>query len=236
MKPLTILITGGAVRIGKALVQHYAANGWDVVIHYNSSSEAASELSKDLQNKYPNRKFPLIRANLENPVECETLIKKCDHLDALINNASIFEPGELSVTGEKFFRRQMAVNFDAPFFLMQNFFLKFNKGVIINILDTRVVSNDSSFGAYSVAKKSLMQLTSMAALEWAPNVRVNAVAPGPVLPPDGKKDKYLKRVIDTTPLKKQINIDNLCKSAYFLTINEDITGQILYCDGGAHLK
>ena len=130
----------------------------------------------------------------------------------------------------------MAVNFDAPFFLMQNYYNRFGKGVIINILDTRVVNNDSSYGAYSLAKKSLMQLTSMAALEWAPKVRVNAVAPGPVLPPEGKNERYFRKVVEGAPLKKQVNIDNLCKSAYFLTEIDDVTGQVLFCDGGAHLK
>ena len=236
MKPKTVLITGAATRVGMALTRYYADNGWEVVIHYNSSGVDAKHLSEELQQHYRGRKFPILQANLENISECEMLIKNAPHLDALINNASVFEPGLLSSSHEKHYRRQMAVNFDAPFFLMQNYYNRFGKGVIINILDTRVVNNDSSYGAYSLAKKSLMQLTSMAALEWAPKVRVNAVAPGPVLPPEGKNERYFRRVVEATPLKKQVNIDNLCKSAYFLTEIDDITGQVLFCDGGAHLK
>lgn len=235
-KSSKVLITGAAARVGKALAYYFAAKGWEVVIHYNTSTQLAIDLSNELKNKYPGRKFPLVSANLEHISECERLIKDADHPDVLINNASVFEPGLLSVSTEKHFRRQLSVNFDAPFFLMQHFYNNSKSGVIINILDTRVGTNDSSYAAYSLAKKALLQLTTMAALEWAPNFRVNAVAPGPVLPPEGKNLRYFKKVVDNTPLKKQINIDNLCKSVYFLTENEDITGQVLFCDAGAHLK
>lgn len=236
MKPLTILITGAATRVGKALALHFAAQGWEVVIHYNSSSLEAETLSLELQAKYHGRKFPVIQANLENNAECELLIKNVVPLNALINNASSFDPGLLSATHEKLLKRQMAVNFYAPFSLMQSFYNHYGKGTIVNILDARIVNNDSSYGAYSLAKKALMHLTTMAALEWAPNVRVNAVAPGPVLPPEGKSNRYFMKVIEATPLKKQIDIENICKSVYFLTVNNDITGQVLFCDGGSHLK
>jgi NAD(P)-dependent dehydrogenase (short-subunit alcohol dehydrogenase family) len=224
------------MRLGKSMVLHFASMGWDVVIHYNSSSTEAKSLSDELQKQYPGRNFPFVQANLSEIVECEALINNFDHLDALINNASVFEPSLLSETNEKLFRTQMALNFDDPFFLMQHFNNRFKKGVIVNILDTRISNNDSTYGAYSLAKKTLMSLTQMAASEWAPLVRVNAVAPGPVLPPEGKSAEYFKKVVEQTPLIKQVSIDNLCKSVYFLTTNNDVTGQIIYCDGGAHLK
>lgn len=236
MKSKKVLITGSAKRLGKALAYYYAAKGWEVVLHFNSSISEAQLLSDELHAKYPERLFPLFQANLNEVVECEGLIDKIDHLDVLINNASVFESGLLFETNEDLFRDQMAVNFNAPFFLMKKFYNKFKRGVIVNILDTRITSNDSSYGAYSLAKKSLMNLTKMAAIEWAPFVRVNAVAPGPVLPPDGKDANHFYKVIDETPLKKQVDIQNLCESVYFLTLNDDVTGQILFCDGGAHLK
>jgi NAD(P)-dependent dehydrogenase (short-subunit alcohol dehydrogenase family) len=236
MKQQIVLVTGGAMRLGKAMVRHFASMGWEVAIHYNSSSAEAKSLSDELQKHYPGRNFPVVQANLCEVVECEALINNFDHLDALINSASAFEPGLLSETNKKLFRQQMAVNFDAPFFLMQRFNNLFKKGVIVNILDTRITNNDSTYGAYSLAKKALMSLTQMAASEWAPHVRVNAVAPGPVLPPEGKSAHHFTKVVEQTPLKKQVSIDNLCESVYFLTTNDDVTGQIIYCDGGAHLK
>lgn len=236
MKPFTVLITGGAMRVGKELSRYFAGKGWEVVIHYNNSSTAALALSDELKTQYPDRSFPAIKADLGDISVCENLMNTIGQLDALINNASLFEPGLLSTTDEVLYRKQIAVNFDAPFFLMKGFYNRFKKGVVVNMLDTRVTNNDSSYGAYSLAKKSLLQLTKMAAAEWAPTVRVNAVAPGPVLPPEGKDSSYFYKVVDATPLKKQVSIDNLCKSVYFLCENDDVTGQVLFCDGGAHLK
>ncbi len=103
-------------------------------------------------------------------------------------------------------------------------------------MDTRIVDNESSHAAYSLSKKALMHATTMAALEWAPSVRVNGVAPGPVLPPPGKDETHLHEVIESTPLQKRVELDNLVESAYFLTTNDAITGQIIFCDSGAHLK
>ncbi|ASB47789.1 SDR family NAD(P)-dependent oxidoreductase [Alkalitalea saponilacus] len=236
----TVLITGGAQRVGAALSRFFAQNGWNVVIHYNRSSDVARELSKELSGIYPEQYFPVVWCNLsEFP---EKMIEFFNHLpqelnsiDVLINNASVFDPGVLSDTTPELLKSQMSVNFEAPLFLMQSFVNCFKSGVIVNVIDTRVTENSFSHAAYSISKKALMHLTKMAALEWAPDVRVNAVAPGPVLPPPGKTDDYLHAVIKETPLKKQVKLDNLSESVYFLVENDSITGQIIFCDSGTHL-
>lgn len=236
-----VLITGAAKRIGRALAELFAARGWEVVIHYNNSAVAALDLSRSLQKQYRDRHFPTVKADLSDAGKSVELL--LDHLpapvkslDALINCASVFEPSSLAETDYLLWRQQMVVNFETPFMLMQAFYKRFGKGCIVNILDTRIVTNDWSHAAYSLSKKALMELTRMAALEWAPAVRVNGVAPGPVLPPPGKEAAHLGKVIADTPLKRLVGLDDLTGSVWFLVANSAITGQILYCDSGAHLK
>lgn len=238
----TVLITGGARRIGKELAKRFALEGWNVVIHYNVSNDEALDLSGQLAELYPQQIFPTVQANLMNgEEEIAKLYNSLSSvgvtkLDALINNASNFYPDSLKDTDSTLLRNSFIVNFEAPFFLMRHFYLHYGSGAILNFLDTRIVDNESSHGAYSLSKKALLNLTTMAALEWAPSIRVNGVAPGPVLPPPGKDEAHLHKIIDLTPLKKKVELDNIVDSAYFLITNDAITGQIIFCDSGAHLK
>ncbi|HKL72448.1 MAG TPA: SDR family oxidoreductase [Marinilabiliaceae bacterium] len=242
MSNKTVLITGAAKRVGKALAKRFALEGWNVVIHYNSSKDEALEFSNELSQLFSQQVFPIVSADLFSGEQ--TLIQLFDDLsklginklDALINNASNFYLGSLKDTDSTLLHNSFKVNFEAPFFLMRHFYLLYGSGSILNLLDTRVVGNESSHGAYSLSKKALMNVTTMAALEWAPSVRVNAIAPGPVLPPPGKDKLHLDKVIVSTPLQKRVELDNLVESAYFLTTNDAITGQIIFCDSGAHLK
>ncbi|WP_026473193.1 SDR family oxidoreductase [Alkaliflexus imshenetskii] len=236
----TVLITGAAVRVGKALAELFAFRGYNVILHCNSNFDAAKVLASGLSEKYPQALFPVVKADLSNPIAAaqqlfDTLPEGISSIDVLINNASVFEAAQLSETPYELYRRQMVINLDAPFFLMQAFYNRFKSGCIINILDTRVTNHNSSHAAYAIAKKALMHLTQMAALEWAPDVRVNAVAPGPVLPPPGADNSHLQRVSENTPLKSTVSLDNLADSAYFLVSNSSVTGQIIFCDSGAHL-
>ncbi len=236
-----ILITGAAKRIGRALAELFAGRGWEVVIHYNNSASSAQDLSAYLQNKYSDRHFPTVKADLSDAGKSVKLLMDelpapIKGLDALINCASVFEPSSLAETDDQLWRQQMTVNFETPFKLMQTFYNNYGKGSIVNILDTRIVNNNWSHAAYSLSKKALMELTRMAALEWAPEVRVNGVAPGPVLPPPGKEATYLKKVIADTPLQRVVGLDELAESVWFLVANSAITGQIIFCDSGAHLK
>ncbi len=237
----TVLITGAAKRVGKALAELFGARDWEVVIHYNNSEVAAQELSLSLQKKYPDRQFPTVRADLTDVGKSIALLREglpasVNGLDALINCASVFEPSSVAETDHQLLRQQMAVNFEAPFMLMQAFYKVHGRGAIVNVLDTRIVNNSWSHAAYSLSKKALMELTRMAALEWAPDVRVNGVAPGPVLPPPGKDAMHLEKVAVETPLKKVVGLDDLAESVWFLVANSAITGQIIFCDSGAHVK
>lgn len=235
-----VLVTGAAKRIGAAISHHLAAEGWSVLIHYNSSNEEALKLATELKANNPEQEFPTIQCDLSNMQEVmhlfeKPVIKEMD-LTALINNASIFTPGNIEDITPDFLSQQMGVNFQAPLFLMQAFKKHSGNGNIINMLDTNVVKNMETHAAYLLAKKNLEALTQMAALAWAPSIRVNGISPGPVLPPPGEDQEHLKKVINNTPLKRQVGTTEIAQTVSFLLNNPSITGQILFCDSGAHLK
>ncbi len=235
----TVMITGAARRVGAGIARFLALEGWEVIIHYNHSREEALMLSGDLQKKYPDRQFPVIQCDLSNHDAVLSVFSRLPdsiiQVDALVNNASTFNPGKIIETSLAFFRKEMAVNFEASFFLMQAFKKKFRRGSVVNMLDTNVVKNKGEHAVYLLAKKSLAELTRMAALDFAPEIRVNGVAPGPVLPPPGKQDNYLDSVIEETPLKKRVFVHDIAVSVSFLLNNPSVTGQILFCDSGSHL-
>ncbi|HYQ59217.1 MAG TPA: SDR family NAD(P)-dependent oxidoreductase, partial [Draconibacterium sp.] len=178
----TALITGASKRIGRSLTEHLAERGWNVVLHYNSSSKRANELVAELETKYPDQEFKAVQANLAEAGEIVALIPilagEKINVDLLINNASVFTRGYVKGTSAELFDSQMDVNLKAPFFLIRDFANYFKTGNIINFVDTRITSNASNFAAYSISKKALWELTKLAALEFAPDIRINAIAPG----------------------------------------------------------
>lgn len=235
----TVMITGSARRVGAGIARLLASEGWEIVLHYNHSRNEAVELSEELQKEYPDRQFPVIQCDLSTQDTVLSVFKQLpdsiSQVDALVNNASTFNAGRIIETTPAFYRKEMAVNFEAPFFLIQAFVKAYGKGAVVNMLDTKVVKNEGGNAAYLLAKKSLAEFTRMAALDFAPDIRVNGVAPGPVLPPPGREDNYLKDVIEQTPLKKQVPVNDIAASVSFLLNNPSVTGQILFCDSGSHL-
>ncbi len=235
-----VLVTGAAKRVGAAISYHLAAEGWSVVLHYNNSSEEALKLATQLKMEYPEQDFPTVRCDLSNIGDVLLLFEnpsiKSMGLNALVNNASIFKSGTLEELSPAFLKQQMSINFEAPLFLMQAFKKTFGRGSVVNLLDTAITGNSDVHAAYLLAKKNMEALTHMAALAWAPDIRVNGVAPGPVLPPPGKGQEHLKKVIEKTPLKRQVGIIDIAQTVSFLLNNPSITGQTIFCDSGAHLK
>lgn len=235
----TAVITGASKRIGKSVVQHLAAKGWSVVIHYNRSGNEAQALVDDLQLKYPQQRFWAFAADLSNPEEVQALIPEIiaqvGAFDLLVNNASVFKGGSIQSTSEALFDSQINVNLKAPFLLMRDFARHCGKGNIINFVDTRITQNKSDYSAYTLAKKSLWKATKMAALEFAPQIRVNAIAPGVTLAPADQGAAYLQELAQNIPMKKPGGVEPVLKSIDYILENDHLTGQLLFADGGENL-
>ncbi|HNZ69967.1 MAG: SDR family oxidoreductase [Prolixibacteraceae bacterium] len=233
------LITGAARRIGKAMAGHLAAGGWDIAIHFNRSTDEAETFARQLAGHYSGQSFMIFQADLHSAEETERLvprvIEKMGKPRLLINNASVFDPGTLLGTSTGFFDRQMGVNLRAPFILMREFINLCEEGVIINMADTRITGNRQEHAAYTLSKKALWELTKMAAAAYGPSVRVNAIAPGLTLPPEGKGETYLQKLSERIPMKKPGGIRPILNSLDYILKNDYLTGQLFFCDGGEHL-
>ena len=235
----TALITGASKRIGKAIAAHLATNGWNVIIHYNHSEKFANKLIDELKSEFSEQLFEKVQSDLNDTKEVLMLVPNIvgqfGAFQLLINNASVFDGGYLKDTTPELFDKQLNVNFKAPFFLMRDFFNYCKKGNVINLVDTRITTNKSDFSAYSLSKKGLWEITKMAALEFAPDVRVNAIAPGVTLPPEDQDKEYLEKLAKNIPMRKPGGVEPILKSIDYILGNEFITGQLLFADGGENI-
>jgi len=233
------LISGSAVRLGREIAQHLASGGWDLALHYRTSSKEIGDFESELKKSYPNLRFYTFQADLGVIDQTQLLIKRVierfGQLDLLINSASVFEPSPFNETSGDSLVRHYQVNLVSPFILMRDFANIEENGLIINIADTRITNNKSDYLSYSLSKKSLWELTKMAALELAPHFRVNAIAPGAILAPAGKDEHYLEQIAGLTPMKTPSGVISILKSIDYIIGNEDLTGQLIFCDGGAQL-
>lgn len=232
----TALITGGAKRIGKALAEELAKQGYAIALHCNSSIKDAQTVQKKLNRHTCCAIFPCDLADSDRvEMLIPDVLKIFGRLDVLINSASIFEPGSIRKSSLGEFDRHMTVNFKAPLILTSAFARLCRRGNIINILDTNVVKNKISHVPYLLSKKSLLELTQLSALELGPEIRVNAVAPGLILPPEGQDIAYLNRRALRVPLKKRGSVRDVCSAVTFLLEQPFVTGQVILADGGEHL-
>ena len=233
------LITGGAKRIGQDMALSLAEMGWDIGLHYKNSLAEAEYTRKRIEESGTLCK--LFYADLENSQDAVELIKKVlddfPKLDLLVHNASVFEKSPFATVDEEVFDRQFNVNFKSPFFMTQHYINHCSMGHIVNILDTKIQSNQAThFTAYNLSKKAMMHLTRMTALDLAPGFRVNGIAPGPVLKAAQASEKEFQKIIQETPLKLKITKQTITSALNYLIDNPNLTGQILYCDNGAHLN
>ena len=236
MYPQAVLLTGGAKRIGRAICLKLSSLGFAVVLHYNHSKQEALKVAEDIRRE--GGSCELLACDLNRPRQVMTLIKKAKKifpgLNLLVNNASIFEPSELKTATLNSLDRHFNINLKAPFILTQNFAHLCQRGHIINILDTNITKNWSEHFTYLLSKKTLYELTKLSALALAPDIRVNAVAPGFILNPVPKSGKS-SRVIGDIPLKRRGNVEQITECIEFLIKNDYLTGQVIFNDGGEHL-
>ena len=232
------LVTGGAVRIGRAIARALADAGAGVVIHYRGSHGAAREARDEIRAR-GGRAWTL-RADLARDAAAEALVGRAARLagapvDILVNNAAVFHRDPLSRADGSALRSEFAVNLFAPLLLLRALAAQGRRGVAINLLDRRIEGLDVACGPYVLSKKALAEATRLAARAFAPRVRVNGVAPGAILPPPGRGPGYLKVRAGPVPLRRQCTPEDVAGAVLFLVRAEAVTGQIVFVDGGQHL-
>jgi len=234
----TALVTGAALRLGRDISLDLAQQGVNVVVHYNRSAETAEQVVAEIRALGVNAWS--VQGDFAEPGGYEGLIDRvlaqCDSLDILVNSASIFPEGRLNDLSFGDVMTNVHVNAWAPFELSRQFAASGAEGAIVNLLDTRIRGFDFNHVAYILSKHMLASLTTMTAAEFAPRIRVNAVAPGLVLPPPGKTDSDLEPMATTLPLQTRGFPADVVDAVGFLLRSPFITGQVIYVDGGRHIR
>ena len=234
------LITGSARRVGASIAKALHEADFNVVIHYKNSEKSALKLKTQL-NKLRPHSAEILQADLDQQSCYELLIKNTykiwGRLDALVNNASTFKSTSIGKTDLKTWDLLLNSNLKAPYFLSQaaSNYLKKSRGNIINITDIHAKTPMKNYTVYCIAKAGLSMLTKSLALELAPHIRVNAVAPGSVIWPEGENTyskAHKQKILSATLLKKQVKPDNIAQAVLFLIHNSAITGKTITVDGG----
>ncbi len=235
----TVLITGAARRVGATLARKLHGAGANLVIHFRKSTDEAAQLARELESVRPGS-TAFAQADLleidRYPGLVEAAVGAFGQLDVLINNASTFYPTTLGEITQQHWDDLVGTNLRAPLFLSQAAApsLRIAHGLILNIADIHGLRPLKRFPVYSVAKAGLIMLTKSLAREMAPHVRVNAIAPGPVMWPEEGADKELQhKIVDRTLLKRAGSPEDVARAALFFAAEAPyLTGQILAVDGG----
>lgn len=238
--PRTVLITGAARRIGRALAEDLGASGWGVAVHYNGSAAEAEAVVAAVARA--GGKAVALPADLAHAEAVARLVPAAREalgpIGCLINNASVFERDEAGTATPASWDRHMAINLRAPFFLAQDFARQLPadaRGAIVNIIDERVWRLTPHFMSYTVSKAGLWALTQTLAMALAPRVRVNAVGPGPALPSPYQTQAQFDRQQARMPLGRGTTPAEICGAVRFILEAPAMTGQMIALDGGQHL-
>lgn len=237
---MVALVTGGALRIGRALALALADRGARVAIHYGNSAEAAAKTVAATQDL--GVEAAAFQADLREHSRTEELVdrvaERFGKVDLLVNSAAAFAPATIADTTETLWDEQFSVNLKAPFFLARAFARHIGTdrpGQIVSIADWRALRPDPGFLAYSLTKAGIIAMTRGLAVALAPNIRVNAIAPGAVLPPHDRDEAFLEEVGKRTPLGRHGSPDEVAAALLYLVTAGFVTGQVLFVDGGEHL-
>lgn len=239
LRGVTALVTGGAHRVGRAVVMALADAGCNLVLHYNRSSDAAEATADEARGL--GSEVRVVGADLGDAALADQVIGGAGDLGpirVLINSAGVFTDDTLSSTDAETWDETMAVNLRAPVFLTRAFAEALpggEGGSVVNITDWRTARPYPDHFSYVVAKGGLDTFTIAAAAALAPEIRVNGVALGAILPPSGKDSAYLKDLAREIPLRRVGGTEPVAQAVLFLLRNHFITGEIIRLDGGAHL-
>lgn len=238
--PKSVLITGAAKRIGRALTLDLARGGYDIALHCNSSKQDAEAVADEVRNL--GQKACVVSADLTNEDATHQLIadatRQLGPIGVLINNASTFEFDDVQTATRESWDLHMETNLRAPFILSQQFSKHLPdgcQGMILNLIDQRVWNLTPHFMTYTLSKAGLWTLTQTLALALAPKIRVNAIGPGPALPSRRQTQEDFDAQCAKTPLKIGTNPQEICDAVRFFLAAPAITGQMLALDGGQHL-
>jgi NAD(P)-dependent dehydrogenase (short-subunit alcohol dehydrogenase family) len=239
------LVTGGAHRVGKAIALELARNGADILIHYGTAAEAATETVREIKSLGVNA-FP-VQADLSTQEGVETVFttlrEQFGQLHILVNSAANFQQREILEVSLEEWQETLAINLTAPFLCTQAAaaLMRQNNppgGVIINILDKGALSPWPKYAHHSISKAGLWMLTQVSAASLGPDIRVNAVIPGVVMKPAGKEmsDEEWAKLGKRTPLQRTGTPEDVARAVAYLAREDFITGVALPVDGGEHLR
>ena len=232
------LITGSTRRIGKAIALSLAQRGFDIALHCRVSHGEAEEVVGEITLK--GQKCQLFPCDFNDIKQVRSLIpavyKKFPYCVLLVNNASIFKRARLMNSDEDIYNAHFNINIKPPFFLSKDFAQHCRSGHIINMLDACITRSSVEYFAYSLTKKALYEFTRSAAKELGPDIRVNAIAPGLILPSNRQNESDFKEMGSRVPLQRVGDIDNILSALHLLIENPFITGECIFIDGGEHLR
>jgi pteridine reductase len=230
----TALVTGGARRIGKAVCLALAKRGLNIALHYGRSVDEAEHTAAEIRDH--GVACELFQCDLNDLRQVSRLIpavfNKMEHCQILVNSASLFLRGTFQETSLSFLEDHLTINFKSPFLLTQQFSEYAAKGLIINLLDTRITRTSENFFAYTLSKKILYELTRMSAKVLGPDIRVNGICPGIILPSSQTSDEVLNHLIQKLPLERKGNPGHIIQAVNYLIDNDFVTGDCLFVDGG----
>lgn len=240
-QPLSVaLVTGASTRIGAAIAEALAGKGHAVVIHYRSDSDGATALRERIIAT--GGQAEILEADLSDRSHRKTLIERAARLfgalSILVNNASTFEPDSARDLDEALWDAHFAVHAEAPVFLSRDFAVQLPRGVegnIINIVDERVLRPSPAYFSYFLSKSVLWTATQTLAQSLAPDIRVNAIGPGPVLPHNGQSQADFEQSVQNLPLRRHADPEEIAAGVMAILSMRSMTGQMLALDGGKHL-
>ena len=240
MEANKIIVTGGATRIGAAISKKLSGPNVEMVIHYNKSKNKAEMLKRQLIMN--GTKVYLVKGDLSKEKDLNKIVKfaklKLKFFNCLINNASLFENDKLENFSTDSWGKHLRTNLRTPALLSKEFAknIRGKNNNIINIIDQRVFKLTPFFFSYTISKTGLYTLTKTSAMSLAPKIRVNGIAPGPTIKNKRQSEKHFKKQFMATPLKKQVNVNEICNAVDFFIKNTSITGQVLAIDSGQNLN
>jgi pteridine reductase len=236
------LITGGSKRLGKEIALSLGKKGSHVAVHFNRSKDPALELCRELESLGVNALA--VGGDLGEEGAVGSVFDEAwdglGGIDLLVNSASIFPAGRMEDMSFEDLITNIKVNSWAPFLLTRSLWRRLRqteaRASVVNLLDTRLVGGDLAHASYHLSKSLLAELTTMMALEFAPELQVNGVAPGAVLPPEGSNEGYLQELAHELPLKRRGFPKDIAESIVHLLGASFVTGQVLFVDGGRHIR